>query len=556
MMVGPGASSLIQPFCHNKSMPKILQRQLLLYVLLPLLFYFLFFCFYTYPWITHFSTHFFGDSGDGLQNAWNLWWINKAVASHHTLWFTTELHTPHGTTLLGHTLNPINGLLTALLFPPLSLVQAYNLTVIAAFVVTGLTTFWLCYNISRSYVGSLIGGFAFTFSSYHFAHGAGHMNLITLQWLPLFILAWLNFIRRPNYWLAFLSALALLAVTLTDFYYLLFSIIMAAIMVVYGLVGRQIPVTNRKTWQSLGLFVILAALTVGPLAISVIRANSLDPFLGAHDPKDYGMNLLSPFIPNEIWHFAPLTQWFWAKDNLDIVEGSVNVSITVLLSFVIALFTIKKQPKSTSLWLWLAVIFAVLSIGPRLHVMGELIENIKMPYSAIVRLFPSLKLAGVPVRMMSITLLSGSIILSIILSHFKATGRLQAVLYAAVFCLLFLELWPIKMPMTEATVPNYITFLRSQPTGNLIDTVDSRTYALYYQTVHVKPMVGGYISRVPASVELKDQAIMNDLGNQDYATLWRNYQVRYLLLSPEGAHPTLQPIYRDTTTAIYDLSNL
>ena len=54
-----------------------------------------------------------------------------AVRELHVLpWYTTYLHYPVGTTLLGHTLNPFNGLLAIALLPVLTLVQTYNSIVI------------------------------------------------------------------------------------------------------------------------------------------------------------------------------------------------------------------------------------------------------------------------------------------------------------------------------------------------------------------------------------------------------------------------------------------
>ena len=55
-----------------------------------------------------------------------------------------------------------------------------------------------------------IAGAIFTFSSYHFAHSIGHMQLITMQWIPLFLLAWLRLLDEPTRRRGFLAALALL----------------------------------------------------------------------------------------------------------------------------------------------------------------------------------------------------------------------------------------------------------------------------------------------------------------------------------------------------------
>src|ERR1700761_993731 len=79
---------------------------------IPALLYTLCFFLLTYPLVLTFSTTFYCNNGDGLQNEWNLWWVRKAIVElHQAPWFTTWLHAPQGTTLIGHTLNPFNGLI-------------------------------------------------------------------------------------------------------------------------------------------------------------------------------------------------------------------------------------------------------------------------------------------------------------------------------------------------------------------------------------------------------------------------------------------------------------
>jgi hypothetical protein len=529
-------------------------KPFLLYFILPAVIYFAFFAFYTLPWIGQFSTHFFGDAGDGLQNAWNLWWINKTIGEGQNIWFTTYLHFPHGTTLFGHTLSPLNGLIGAVLLKFLSIVQAYNSIVTLAFIGTGLTTFWLCYNLSRSYIGSLLGGFAFTFSSYHFAHAIGHMNLITLQWVPLFLLAWWLFLKQPTYKYAAYTVLALLAVILSDFYYLLFSVIAAAIMLLYVLATKQFPHQEKQTWKSIGLLLLLSLLLLAPLPIAVIYANHTDPLLGAHDPIYYGTDLLSTVIPGQMWRFAELTKFYWEKNYLGIVEGSVSVSLVGILALLGVLFRAKKLPKDAMVWVWMALIFAALSIGPRLHYMGEIVADIPMPYSVAARLFPLFKLAGVPVRMMVMTMLASSVALSLILSKLHTKKPLHILAFTAIALFLFIEAWPTPLPSTRAITPKHIAFLRDLPDGSVYDTASSRTYALYFQTIHEKPIVGGYISRVPYSVDNKDAALTNSLNAQNFKELYDRWGVRYFLAPANYSSPNLStPLFKDTEGAIYDL---
>lgn len=217
---------------------------------LPLLVYFFFFCIFTWPWISNFNVSFMTDAGDGLQNVWNIWWINKSVTELNQLpWFTSYLHAPHGVTLLGQTLNPFNGFVALPLLGFLTLTQAFNVMIIFSFVVGGLTAFWLCYYFSRSYIPSLIGGFIFTFSSYHFAHAIGHMQLISLEFIPLFILLWWMFLKRPRYLTAVGAATALFLVLMCDYYYFLFSVLTAGMIVLYFWRTKQLPpLKEKKTW--------------------------------------------------------------------------------------------------------------------------------------------------------------------------------------------------------------------------------------------------------------------------------------------------------------------
>src|SRR5581483_438647 len=111
-------------------------RKINLSFFIPLLFYFVFFCLFTWPWIIHFNNHFFIDQGDGFQNVWNMWWVNESVTKLHQLpWHTTMLHYPYGTTLLGQTMNPFNGFMAIFLLKFMSLVQAFNFMVIFSFVI-------------------------------------------------------------------------------------------------------------------------------------------------------------------------------------------------------------------------------------------------------------------------------------------------------------------------------------------------------------------------------------------------------------------------------------
>src|SRR6188472_1231712 len=109
-------------------------------VLAPAMFFLAWFVVLTWPAITRFQTHLFADEGDGVQNVWNLWLVNRTVTVlHQNPWHTTLLHYPYGTSLLGHTLNPFNGFVAIGLLKFMSLTSAHNTIVVFSFVCAGVT---------------------------------------------------------------------------------------------------------------------------------------------------------------------------------------------------------------------------------------------------------------------------------------------------------------------------------------------------------------------------------------------------------------------------------
>src|SRR5512133_71644 len=166
---------------------------------LPILIYAAAFCALTWPTILSFDARFFCDERDGYQNVWNLWWTRKALLElHQSPWWTAWLHHPHGTSLLGHTLTAFNGLLAIPLSVALTPVQTHNALVLLSFVGGGWAAFLLAREVLGGWLPSVVAGLAFTFTGYHFAHAEGHLNLISVEWVPIFVLCWLRLLRQPT----------------------------------------------------------------------------------------------------------------------------------------------------------------------------------------------------------------------------------------------------------------------------------------------------------------------------------------------------------------------
>jgi len=531
--------------------------------LLPLIFYSIFFCILTYPLILQFSTHFFADQGDGLQNVWNIWWVNKALTElHQPLWQTYYLHYPYGISLLGHTLNPFNGFMGILLLKFLSLIETHNFIVVFSFVIGGLIAFLLAYYFTKSYWSSIIAGFIFTFSNYHFAHAQGHLQLVSLEWIPLFVLLWYMLITNPRIITGTASAIVLFAVILCDYYYFLYSVLIACLIVGwYGIQKKNIFFFLRdKYLVPLTAFFVGFLVTAAPLAVSLLISNTRDPLLGTHAPNEYCLDLLALFIPGGHWRFAHLTHSYWSNLPGNIHESSVHIGLAVLYVLILVWVKRRKFPaQGLSLWYLVLIFFTVMSLGPVLHIWGWEIPFIRLPYVLFEMVFPPLKVSGVPVRMIVMVTLSAAVISAMgfeVLFRESAGKRLLAGL---LLIILFIEYLPRPMPVSKIAIPPYVNFLKDLPDSKgIVDTIAKPRLALYYQTIHEKPMAFGYVSRIPTSVNKKDEELQQVIRDKQYILLYRDYNIRYLVTDADtdiaAEYPSIRMLYHDTKVRLYDLA--
>jgi hypothetical protein len=122
------------------------------------------------------------------------------------------------------------------------------------------------------------------------------------------------------------------------------------------------------------------------------------------------------------------------------------------------------------------------------------------------------------------------------------------VIAAGVLVFLAIEYVPRPIPATSPDVPAYVARLQSiGGPGGLLDLVsgyaEDRPFgsvtgsgiALYYQTIHQRPMASGYLARVPSSAwaMLLRQKDLVDEGA--YGSLCREYGFRYLVVPSDSA---------------------
>ncbi len=509
-----------------------------------------------------FNRSFYLDSGDGFQNVWNIWWVNESITQlHQQPYYTDFLHYPHGVSLAGQTLNIFNGLLGIVLMNVFSasLVQATNIAVLLGFIGGGVTMFWLIQKLYKRYWISIFGGALFTFSSYHFAHGIGHLQLISLEWIPLFMLAFITLTEKLRWRDALYAGIALVLVGLCDYYYLLYSTAFAGLWTLYKLHARELQIS----WRNVRLFALFGAIVLaflGPPIYLLLQLSESGKLLGVHDANMFSMDILSPFLPGGWWRWANLTEFFWKRLPGYYSETSVFFGYGLIALIAYAFFNKKRlnPPRWLNFWWLLFFVFGILSLGRHPRIYGHQIERIPLPYQILEALSPTFKLSGMPVRMILMSLLSGIVIACFVLTKLDLKTRKGRIILSVLVLVTIFDLSPKSLPLSPSAEPTYIAKLRTLPPGAIIDNgATSSPNALYYQTIHERKEAFGYISRLPESVDNKDFEIFADLEENRLQELCSQHGIRYVT-TYKKYQTTLPVVYEEPWNAglrIYDVKD-
>ena len=493
---GPGEATKAPP-ARRRHLAALSQHHLL-----PLGLYLLLTIIVTYPLIRHFGTHLPGDGRDAWQNYWDYWWLRTALASGQNPYQTPLLYAPYGAPLYLHTLNPFNGLVTLPIQIAFGLIAAYNSVVFLSFTLAAYFAYLLVARVSGSQRAGFVGGVIYAFGSYHFAHLLGHTNLLASEWLPAYLLclvAAVETVGRHRLPPIGAGAGATLLIALCDWQYLLFAALLTALYAPFAAIARR----------SFTPLVVAAAIGIGgliltlPLLLPTVRelratAATRPAVLG---PEAFSADLLSFVTP------SPLHPWWgaWAerlggRAVAPAVERAVYLGFGPLALAALGLWLRRRQALG---WGLAALIFATLALGPTLQIAGQGYPAIPMPYR-ILQGIPGVNVSRVPARFALLVTLCLAILAGLGLagfgSRFPKLGRGAAakiaspLLVAALLAEHFVAPYPL---MAVEEPPFYRQLAVTSEIGVVLELPFSLTRAtsLFGQTVHGRPLVGGYLSR-------------------------------------------------------------
>jgi hypothetical protein len=208
-----------------------------------------------------------------------------------------------------------------------------------------------------------------------------------------------------------------------------------------------------------------------------------------------------------------------------------------------------------------------LKIGDGISMMGhDHVNPLVLPYAVLWLVFPPWRLAGVPLRMMVMVQLATAVLAAAgWQALLTSPHRLRRVMASALLAAIAIEYLPFPQAVTTTEVPSYVTALKTLPAGAVIDLASNGPQALYYQTVHEKPIAFGYISRTPTSVDQADMALAKLVLDGSWEQAARANGFHYVVKRDRAADvmirgldqaalPAIDPsreVFRDGDVAIY-----
>jgi len=505
---------------------------------------------FTWPLALHWREAIPGDGRDGWQSLWNLWWLRHALEHAQNPYQTNLLFYPQGTNLYLHTLLLFDGLVSLPVQYLAGPVAAYNFCGILSLTLAAYGGFSLAHYLWGGFWSGLFAGVAFGFSSYHFAHLLGHLNLISSWFIPFYILFFFKALNRKQHWRksAILAVLTLVCGTLLELQYILylaiFSLLYLTYLIFIVLLGkwRKLEPNPAKpklltSWGRAILIGLIFLLITLPLTIpTLVEALNNPNTVPAREDNVYAADALaylypSPFHP--LWGgpmrevIRPWTatliekvvfpgymvyllallgglRWFWQKQRRGV--GKPEQAEIPPIAAEVKINKAAEWKPGAVFWLLVLLVFVLLSFGRKLHING-LEYGPTLPAALIYKL-PILNITRVPARYAVIALLSLAMLAghglrkvpssrfqvpgftdrAILRAEFKVQGfRLFSVL--ALIALIF-ELWPAPYQLSYYEVPQFYAKLgREVGQGAILDVPLNVGRDYQYLTDYMKAQI-------------------------------------------------------------------
>jgi hypothetical protein len=450
---------------------------------------------------------------------WSLWLAKRTVSSWPPFALSTELlFYPVGVAIP----SIVQTLSTAILAVPLqslfNIVAVGNIVLLVALTLAGYFAFLLAYHITGDRLASLVSGAVYAASPIVIANAQGHLYVISgLPWMPLYLLFLLETLDRPTRKHALAAGLVFAVSMLSYWYYAAFLVVFTAVIGLQRFLRTEGKADFVRTLAApaavfLAVVVPMTMLLAVPFVLPATRALPATPLQSAiSEMREWSVDLLAFFLPAyDHWLFGGSVAATRAafSGNLTLQTAYVGYTALALAGWA----CVRAARSLTRPWIWCGVVFFVLALGPALHVNGidhfavfGRAVTVPLPQVLVSRVLPFSAIRDLSMYVLPLMLcvaVLAALGLHVLLGRRAPSARFP--LAAAIGVLVLAEFSVLPFPLFAARLPAPYRFIADDPDrATVLDLPWSNAIPLYqyYQTAHGKPLLSGYLNRVPPEYE-------------------------------------------------------
>ncbi|MFH1403288.1 MAG: hypothetical protein ABIH11_03360 [Candidatus Altiarchaeota archaeon] len=507
----------------------------------------------TYPLVFHYTTHVPGDNQDASKFMWNLWWAKESVTGLKNPFYCDRIFHPLGTSLVFDTYAFILGVLSIPVQATLGLITAYNTMILLAIVWSGLGTYKLVEHLTSRKDVALACGIAFAFTPYRMAHMLGHLNLVSTQWMPFYILHLFKSLDKGDRRDGILAGVFFAATAFTELTYAMMLGITTLIVVGHKAYHSRTALKSGRLVGNIKTLLLASILLTSPLIYMIASE------YGSYARRDrylvsvvHSADLLA-FATPPSYHpvMGDTFRSIEARFTGYLAEKVVYVGWVILALSILSLFKAEKLAgkklhdildvtDSKSVWAILAIVFLLMSLGPVLHVYGiHLVkkedgysylsdDNMPLPYSLIMEL-PLISMSRVPARYAIMLSLSVIVLAGYAMAGMIDKKKIDERALAVITALILFEYMAAPYPIVEMHYNMEYEHIASYPGDTVVYHIPSKM-SPYYQTIHGRKTISGNVARLPDRVERMQAVIDFELRNLTARDFASKYGIDYFII--------------------------
>ncbi len=456
----------------------------------------------TFPLALNWRSSLPAGTGDIWQNYWNFWWWKQCLLNGWNPLQSPLLFHPFGADLVFHTHSPLNQVIAM----PVNLLAgeaaAYNFCLFIALTLAGFGTYLFVRELTGSAASGFLAGFVFAYFPQTIEQTLEHLNLFSVQFIPLTLFYLLRWGRshRTEHALAFGACFGLNALAS---WHLGIKLLMLVAPWTAVLAWQ-----NRHRWRAFlgnaAAAATLATMLVLPLAAPMIGliAEGTDYYLKY--PVQRGIDLSYLFTPA---YANPILGSLVNTRYLDrAYQAAGFVCYLGIVPVALAAFGVWRKGRRTVPWVTVFFAGLVLALGAELLWNGTRYESLSLPF-ATLQWLPLLENLRVANRF----LLLAGLGLAVLVGYGwrSLRGKPAWALPLATLLILSEYCW-LPFPLRQVDHSPLLEQIATRP-GAVLDIPfhqrNRTVHNMVAQTVHGRPISGGYLSSYPPEIE---EAIKSD----------------------------------------------